>query len=136
MQLRIAPTRLISEVQAEFNDAFPFLKLEFFQNKSYRQTNQGPGIRMLHTKKIGDCQAVITDGEIEISNNLTVQELEIKFKDQFGLNVQVFRRSGSLWLQTTMTDGWTLEKQNEHGMELSLAHHSPTAIGREDESID
>jgi hypothetical protein len=131
MQLRIAPTRLISEVQAEFNKAFPFLKLEFFQNKIFRQNNGEPAVRMAHNRKIGDCQASITDGEIEVTNELTVRELERKFKNELSLDVQVFRRSGTLWLQTTMTDGWTLEKQNEHGMELSMIPDSP-AIGEDD----
>jgi hypothetical protein len=127
MQLRIAPTRLISEVQDEFNKAFPFLKLEFFQNKPTKQMGSTIGIRMAHNRRIGDCQAVIKDGEIEITNGLTVRELETKFKDELSLNVQVFRRSGTLWLQTTMTDGWTLEKQNEHGMELSILPKAPAA---------
>jgi hypothetical protein len=125
MQLRIAPTRLISEVQDEFNKAFPFLKLEFFQNKSAKQNIGETGIRMAHNRRVGDCQATIKDGEIEITNGLTVRELEKKFKNEFSLNVQVFRRSGTLWLQTTMTDGWTLEKQNEHGMELSIHPETP-----------
>jgi hypothetical protein len=33
--------------------------------------------------------------------------------------VQVSRKSGTLWLETTMTDSWTLGQQNEHGRELS-----------------
>ena len=127
MQLRITPTRLVSEVQVEFNKAFPFLKLEFFQNNPSKQNSSEPDIRMAHNKRVGDCQAAIKDGEIEITNELTVQELEKKFKDELSLNVQVFRRSGTLWLQTTMTDGWTLEKQNEHGKELSIIPKTPAA---------
>ncbi|MBS1574979.1 MAG: hypothetical protein JST09_06705 [Bacteroidetes bacterium] len=114
MQLRITPAKLISEVQVEFNTVFPFLKLEFFQNKPL-QKDALP----LANKRIGDYQLKIADGEIEITKEMKVNELERKFKDQFSLNVQVFRRSGRLWLQTTMTDGWTLEKQNEHGKELT-----------------
>jgi hypothetical protein len=48
-----------------------------------------------------------------------VVELECLFEDQFGLFVQVFRRSGNLWLETTVTDSWSLQKQNEQGKELS-----------------
>ena len=50
---------------------------------------------------------------------MTVGELENIFKDQFGANVQVSRKSGSLWLETTLTDKWTLLQQNEQGKELS-----------------
>lgn len=34
MQLKITPDRFISEIQKDFTDNFPFLKLEFFNNKS------------------------------------------------------------------------------------------------------
>jgi hypothetical protein len=131
MQIRITPTRLISEVQQEFNVLFPFLKLEFFRSKGYQQgtaTNQ----IVPHNRRIGDCQAAITDGTIEISENMKVRELERIFKELFRLNVQVFRRSGNLWLQTTMTDEWTLRNQNEHGMEISLSHKTP--LVNEDEN--
>ncbi len=124
MQIRITPTRLISEVQEEFNALFPFLKLEFFKNKGHQPqpaTNQ----IIPHNRRIGDYQAAVTDGMIEINGNMKVRELEKIFKDKFRLNVQVFRRSGNLWLQTTITDEWTLQNQNEHGMEISLSHKTP-----------
>lgn len=121
MMLRITPTRLISEVQTEFSHTFPFLKLEFFQNKR-RLQNTRQEIKMSPASRIGDCQSFISEGEIEITKKMKSRELEQKLKEQFGIIAQVFRRSGNLWLQTTMTDNWTLEKQNEHGMELSQAH--------------
>jgi hypothetical protein len=31
----------------------------------------------------------------------------------------VFRKSGKTWLETSVTDDWTLKRQNEEGMELS-----------------
>jgi hypothetical protein len=37
-----------------------------------------------------------------------------------GLYVQVFRKSGKVWLETTATDNWSLYKQNEEGQELSV----------------
>jgi hypothetical protein len=50
---------------------------------------------------------------------MKVKDLEKIFKDQFSLAMQVFRKSGNLWLETTMTDNWTLQQQNEHGREIS-----------------
>jgi hypothetical protein len=51
---------------------------------------------------------------------MTVEELEKSFLVKFGLNVQVFRKSGKSWLETTITDKWTLEKQNTQGEELDV----------------
>jgi len=62
------------------------------------------------------------EGELDIPDTLTVGELENLFMDRFGLSVQVFRRSGNLWLETTMTDNWTLKQQNDHGKEISASY--------------
>jgi len=133
MKIRITPTRLISEVQQEFNTLFPFLKLEFFRSKGYQP---GPVANHIipHNRRIGDCQVAITDGTIEINKNMKVKELERIFKELFRLNVQVFRQSGNLWLQTTITDEWTLQNQNEHGMEISLSHKTPLINEDENDS--
>ncbi len=50
---------------------------------------------------------------------MRVNELEQSFADTFGLGVRVFRKSGKSWLETTVTDGWTLEEQNNQGRDLS-----------------
>ena len=42
-------------------------------------------------------------------------ELEEIFETNFGLHVQIFRKSGKIWLETSTTDGWTLNQQNEEG---------------------
>jgi hypothetical protein len=119
MNLHIAPTRLIGDLQADFNNAFPFLKLEFFQNRNQPQAAYTFRQILPHNNKIAEGQLDITDGDIEINPEMKVKDLEKLFKDQFSLAVQVFRRSGNLWLETTMTDNWTLQQQNEHGREIS-----------------
>ncbi len=118
MNLHIAPNRLICDIQEEFNKVFPFLKIEFFNNKLSRTDFSAKQI-LPHTKKIGDSQVVISDGTIEIDEKMKVNELETILKEQFSLAVQVFRKSGNLWLETTMTDNWTLHQQNNHGREIS-----------------
>lgn len=125
MKLHIKPAILISEVQSEFNSHFPYLKLEFYQKHLTGQNDFGPGAIMPHNRKIGDCQTALTAGVLNIKKEMKVSELEKKLKDSFHLRAQLFRRSGNIWLQTTITDDWTLEKQNEHGMEISRSARSP-----------
>ncbi len=120
MHLNIRPNRYISDVQKEFNGMFPFLKLEFYRNKVYQQPDFSLQYLLPHSRKIAEGQTAITDGELEIKPAMTVKELEKIFKDEFSLVAQVFRRSGNVWLQTTMTDDWSLQHQNEHGKEISL----------------
>jgi len=119
MQLHIFPTRLISEVQKEFAAIFPFLKLEFFSGKANGQTRSTVFQIISNNKRISDCQSATADGILEFEEEMKVAELENQLKSRFHLNAQVFRRSGNTWLQTTMTDNWTLQKQNEHGKEIS-----------------
>src|SRR5262245_9859537 len=93
MHLRIAPNRLISDLQREFNNAFPFLKIEFFQKRNLQVPSFTFGQMLPHDKRIVEGQSVITDGDIEINSDTKVKDLERIFKDQFSLAVQVFRRS-------------------------------------------
>ena len=119
MQLHIAPNRLIGDIQTEFNKAFPYLKIEFFNNKTFNRTGFMAYQIIPQNKKIGESQLNITDGEIRVEEEMKVKDLEKIFKEQFNLAVQVFRKSGNLWLETTMTDDWTLQQQNNHGREIS-----------------
>lgn len=119
MQLHVAPNRLIGDIQKEFNKVFPYLKIEFFNNKSFNRTGFMANQIIPQNKKIGESQLNITDGEIQVEEEMKVKDLEKIFKEQFNLAVQVFRKSGNLWLETTMTDNWTLQQQNNHGREIS-----------------
>ncbi|HEX4877014.1 MAG TPA: hypothetical protein VFV31_10110 [Chitinophagaceae bacterium] len=119
MYLNIAPERLISEVQKDFNSYFPFLKIEFFNNKSLSRSDFSVKNILPHNRKLGDSQSLFKNGTIEFDEEMKVNELEKQFRDQFNLAVQVFRKSGNLWLETTMTDNWTLQQQNNHGREIT-----------------
>lgn len=126
MHLYISPNRLISDIQKEFTKVFPFLKLEFFNNKTFSRSDFQAQKIIPHNRKIGDSQLIKTEGDIKIEEEMKVKELEKIFKEEFNLAVQVFRKSGTMWLETTMTDNWTLQQQNNHGMELSTARKGDT----------
>ena len=128
MKLHIAPNSLISDIQKEFNKAFPFLKIEFFNNKSFSRTEFSAQQIIAANRRIGDTQLAIKDGDIQINEEMKVIELERLFKEKFKLAVQVFRKSGNLWLETTMTDNWTLSQQNNHGREISTGKNINTQL--------
>ncbi|MCB0692400.1 MAG: hypothetical protein KDC16_12200, partial [Saprospiraceae bacterium] len=58
----------------------------------------------------------LIDGTLKLNSELTVSDFEQMMEKDFGLHVQVFRRSNQLWLQTSATDDWTLEVQNTKGL--------------------
>ncbi len=68
--------------------------------------------------RLNNIQPALKEGGMVVSELTAVGDLECFFRNHL-LNVQVFRRSANLWLETTMTDAWTLQKQNNHGKEIS-----------------
>ena len=127
--LKVQKDRLIGELQEDFNTAFPFLKIEFY--KKAKGTAVSINNQHIHKSVCIGKAGVSDEGTLKVVDTMTVGELEHIFKDQFGAIVQVSRKSGSLWLETTMTDNWTLSQQNEHGKELSM----PTTK-KDDNGID
>jgi hypothetical protein len=119
MKISINDHRKIHAIQDEFNQVFPYLKIEFFSKPHVSGGQSSKKMMTSSSKTLGECRTVHNKGSITISPELTVDELEQRFMDVYGLSIQVFRKSGKVWLETTITDGWTLEKQNEQGKELS-----------------
>ncbi|RYZ50288.1 MAG: hypothetical protein EOP49_14280 [Sphingobacteriales bacterium] len=108
----------VDELQRQFASYFPYLRLHFFLTPETDEFNARavptPGTYSLKT--VG----LTHEAMLEIYDGMTVRQLESMMKEQFGLTAQVFRHSGTIWLETTMTDDWTLYQQNEHGRELSI----------------
>ena len=121
MRLKIAPNRYISEVQKEFNAEFPYLKLSFFGQNSNSSHRFSSHQMITGDKKLGDSFKKLSANIIQIEENMKVKEVEKVFKDKCNLHVKIFRKSGNLWLETTMTDNWSLLQQNNHGREISSA---------------
>lgn len=110
----------ISTAQNIFSSAFPFLKLEFFKHphKAY-----GGNSRNDLLKQVKNRENVLKNRKelpLTITEDMSVEAVEKLFMEHFGLSTQVFRKSGKIWLETTLTDDWTLKKQNDEGLDLSL----------------
>ena len=119
MKLLITDTMSVRDLQLAFNGLFPFLKLEFFRNRTFLE-KMYPFNRLVPPHNtIGQIWKKREEAEIEINEDTRVKELEKDFMDKFGIAMQIFRKSGNLWLETTMTDNWTLKQQNEHGKEIT-----------------
>lgn len=120
MKITINDHRKIFAIQKEFNELFPFLKIEFFSKPHKAGASSSKKIIKHPSKTLGECRTIHKKGTIIITPHMTVTDLEQNLNDIYGLSVQVFRKSGRVWLETTVTDGWTLEEQNRHGKELSI----------------
>ena len=85
---------------------------------------------------IKQVRTVHTEGELGIDAHLKVSTLEDLFWERFGLNVQVFRLSGNLWLQTSSTDQWSLAEQNRKGGHSAQAYREMHGDSTNFEEID
>lgn len=119
MKILINDHRKLFAIQKEFGEMFPYLKLEFFGKPHKVGAPSSKKIMKHPSKTIGECRVIHNKGILTITPNMTVADLEQGFSDVYGLSIQVFRKSGRVWLETTATDGWTLESQNLQGKELS-----------------
>lgn len=113
--MQISDSRKLKDTQSEFHQKFPCLKLEFYEGKHEQGQPCHANKQLDANLPIGAVRTVQTEGDLRISGNMKVSTLEDRFWEDYGLNVQVFRRSGNLWLQTSTTDHWTLAGQNGKG---------------------
>jgi len=115
----ITDQKKLIEIQEEFQNEFPYLKIEFYKHR--HETGEGsPEKEILDSNlTIGSVRSKKTSGDLQIDKDIKVGAFEKSFFERYGLNVQVFRKSGRIWLQTISTDEWTLEAQNLKG-ELSV----------------
>lgn len=109
----------LSTVQNIFHSTFPYLKLEFFRHRYQPKDANVKKDRLKSDAVVLNVTGDRRESNITITEEMSVTSLGQLFQDHFGLDVQVFRRSGTSWLETTVTDDWTLKKQNEQGRELS-----------------
>lgn len=115
MTITIAPDRTLSSISEEFNRKFPYLKLRFFSQTHDPGTVTSDRYRLdsgLTVREVGDFKH---EESLRIDGHTKVRTFEATLQELFGIGVQVLRRSGGIWLQTSATDEWTLSKQNREG---------------------
>ena len=108
-------------IQEEFNNTYPYLKLAFFLRSGKLESNFILARRPFNqtNKTLKECRTLVSDLHIVIAPQMTVLDLDQQFQNAYGICVLVYRHSGKVWLETTLTDAWTLEEQNGQGEALS-----------------
>jgi hypothetical protein len=109
----------LNEIQQMFCNKFPHLSLEFFEIPHKEGEASDIKRKFDSNLKLDDIRKEGSFGKISIHGNLKTSSLESLFESEFGIHVQVLRKSGNVWLQTTATDSRTLSEQEEEGKEAS-----------------
>ena len=135
MKLHINKSTTIAEMQTDFSKLFPFLKIEFFTRP--READGSLWSKHMvfnHAKTMDEIGQIKADeNTIEINPSMTVNAFEQQLQNEFGLSVQVFRKSMGTWIATTESDFWTFAKQNEKGEEAATNIPEMIYIGRDNQ---
>ena len=105
----------IGKLQNDFQTQFNNLKIEFY--KAAHTLGEGSSDRehLDSNLTLEECGFENESSFVDINPERSVGEFEKEFSEKFNLFVQVFRKSGNLWMQTTSTDTWSLKEQNRKG---------------------
>ena len=116
--MKIANDRILADLQADFQQVFPYLKIEFFKSSHQygEETIQEPPLNP--TSLLGEVRTKDNFGIISLDENQQTSDFEKLLATIYGLNVQVFRKSYGKWLQTWATDNWTLKEQNDRSAKM------------------
>jgi len=97
----------IKDLQEKFSGRYPNLKLEFY-SVAHEAEELTPNDFKLDAKtEITNLISLEKPIDLSINGNTKIETLENRF-EELGLHVQVFRKSGNIWLQTSRTDHKTL----------------------------
>ncbi|MEX1002837.1 MAG: hypothetical protein WDZ35_12035 [Crocinitomicaceae bacterium] len=115
--IKISDDKKLKDIKEMFNKKFPHLKIEFFSED--HDEGEATSFKSMYDDELylKDIRKNNNEGELSINGNNKTSTFESNFKEHFGVNVQVWRKSGNMWLQTTSTDEWTLSEQERKGFE-------------------
>jgi len=117
MQIIIDDTKNVQTLQSEFNQLFPYLRLLLVKIQPDQENGKIMQDQPQLTQNTSLLQYRITNDQAPfyIYPEMTVAELEQQFTKLYGLEPVILRKSGNVWIETSITDDWTLEEQNTQG---------------------
>lgn len=107
----------VEDLKNSFIKLYPYLSLRVYKKLHDHYEGSPASEEVGGEVLLSVLNSELESGEVVISDSLSVDRLETIFRKEFGISVQVFRKSGDQWLQTTSTDKWTLERQNKKAEE-------------------
>ncbi len=119
MEIIIEGKESIAEIKAQFEKAFPLLKIEFFKHSHQAGEGSPWGDRIDDDIMLGSLGVGAGVKKLTVNREMKIAYVEKEFRDKYGLNVQVFRKSGNIWLEIITTDQRTLAEESEWAMEMS-----------------
>lgn len=121
VQILVDDSRTIEEVQKDFSDEYPFLKIEFISMVK-KGAVASPNAEIIpKNKKLSAIRDKHVSGTVSIEPDCTVKDLLDTLENEYGLHARVYRKFGNMWIETGLTSHWSLSLQNTEGYEISEA---------------
>jgi len=120
MKLELENDMTIAEVKQSFNQTYPNLKIEFYSMPHGTFEGSDGNLKLADDIPIKQIAKPNHPAALLFTNGNTVSQIEQMLRNSFGLNTQIFRKAGNIWLQTIATDDWTLKQQNEKSQEYNV----------------
>jgi hypothetical protein len=109
--MTVNPNTTVNELMCQFAEHFPFLRLALYEgmgNKK-RAASENEYVLKFGTNSV----------EVIFESTAKVRDFIDYLEQILGWKVQILRSSGKLYIETSVTDQWTLDRQNQEGAELS-----------------
>lgn len=125
MHFALSSNSRVGDIKEAFRAAFPYLKLEFVNKNNRKSKNIFIDDLTSDDTLLIDILGSFSKDGIDIAPTQSVGEVELMFQQQFNLPFLVFRKMGTVWIETSETYKLSLEKQNQIGEEaVSLIKRS------------
>ncbi len=120
MKLIIQKGEKVSSLQQAFQEQYPYLKLAFQAVRNPTAVQAHLDVQYPGKQEPGPNFNFARKGQIDISPSRKVADLQRDLYKKFGLHAHLYRKSGKLWIETSLTTDWSLERQNKEGEIYSL----------------
>jgi hypothetical protein len=107
----VNPNTTVNELMCQFAEHFPFLRLAFYEGSGSKKRVATENDFALKNRK--------KSVEVIFERSTKVRDFIDELEKSLGWKVQILRSSGKLYIETSVTDQWTLDRQNQEGAELS-----------------
>ena len=92
MKLHIDDSKTIKEIQDEFIKVFKFIKIEFFTKAHEAGESSKKEDLIEDSKKISEIRTNHKEGDLIITKDMLVSDVENAFEENFGIHAQIFRK--------------------------------------------
>ncbi|MEZ5013032.1 MAG: hypothetical protein R2794_01945 [Chitinophagales bacterium] len=111
--MHVGKETLIGDIQHEFNMLFPYLRIEFAKSDGKNASDKKPE-KLSPRLKFSAIASIPKEMDLDLDENQKVAHVKKVFGGM-GILALIYRQSGKVWIETSLTEDWSLKRQNDEG---------------------